>query len=499
MSLRVRLVTSYLILLGVTLGVITAALLLFISNQKEPPYNTYQELAAVARANRSELQQILLLRIRPLLREERDNNLREFAQNNEIRIMLVNLIERNVKFDSAGVYPESAQRLEIRIDPSFNASRLGNWLSELQGTVAGSFIDNNGVEWLFIGVEAEFSELGDAIIIADERPNRTLQGALAQFGSALGIPILQSAVTGLVIALVLAAVISNTIARPLQNFARAAKAVAQGDYSQAVPVEGPLEIRAVAEAFNQMTEEVQKTHQSQRDFLANVSHDLKTPLTSIQGYSQAIMDGAIKDPTRAAEIISDEASRLTRMVTELTDLARLQAGAAGMRMSAIDVGQTVQSIAQRLSVVAQKKGITLHTDVQPAPVIAGDGDRLAQVFTNLISNAISYTPEGGRIRVTVTPSRGGVAISVRDTGIGIPLHEQERIFERFYQVDKTRGPRRGTGLGLAITREIVQAHGGEVSVSSPGEGHGSTFTVWLPLGRLVESALHNNQRGNHYG
>jgi signal transduction histidine kinase len=193
------------------------------------------------------------------------------------------------------------------------------------------------------------------------------------------------------------------------------------------------------------------------------------------------MDGAAKDPSRAAAIISDEAGRLTRMVTELTDLARLQAGAAQMHLSPLDVGQIVQSIAQRLTVMAQKKGIILHTDILPTLIVEGDGDRLAQVFTNLISNAINYTSEGGMIFISAKRIISGIEVCIRDTGIGIPPEELERIFERFYQVDKTRGPQRGTGLGLAISREIVLAHGGRIEVSSPGEGMGATFTVSLPV------------------
>ncbi len=131
-------------------------------------------------------------------------------------------------------------------------------------------------------------------------------------------------------------------------------------------------------------------------------------------------------------------------------------------------------------IVAREKGITLHVDAQPMPEIAGDGDRLAQVLTNLISNAIKYTPTGGDVFVSTRVSNGGVDVIVQDTGIGIPAEELPRVFERFYQVDKARGPERGTGLGLAIVREIVQAHGGRINVASAGPGKGTTFTLWLP-------------------
>ncbi|MBC8099214.1 MAG: HAMP domain-containing histidine kinase, partial [Armatimonadetes bacterium] len=447
-----------------------------------PPTTTYQQLFAIARRNPDAMRPIRF----NFTENRRISQLDNFAANNNVRVLVGNTTSRMVSYDSAGVYPDAGQPQNFQLDRDFNPQLALDRLPREADITAGAFTDLESVEWLFVGIVSDNS--GEGVFLAEMRPTGSLQDALAQFSSALGLPLLQAAVVGLIVAVVLAALISGNIARPLQTVARATQSVAQGDFEQKVPLAGPPEVRAVAEAFNQMTAEVHRTHQSQRDFLANVSHDLKTPLTSIQGYSQAIMDGATKDPARAAAIICDEAGRLTRMVTELTDLARLQAGAVEMRLTLIDAGQIVNAIAHRVAVVAEQKNITLSTDIQTVPPIAGDGDRLAQVFTNLISNAVNYTPEHGKIWVKVQPGRGGVEISVRDTGIGIAPDELERIFERFYQVDKTRGPRRGTGLGLAITREIVQAHGGSVSVSSPGEGGGSTFMVWLPLGRSAENA-----------
>jgi signal transduction histidine kinase len=229
-----------------------------------------------------------------------------------------------------------------------------------------------------------------------------------------------------------------------------------------------------------MSTEVRASQDTQRDFLVNVSHDLKTPLTSIQGYSQAIMEGAADDPAQAAAIIYEEAGRLNRMVVELTDLARLQNGQLSMQMHPLDISPIVQAVAQRIDIVAQKKGLSLSVESPSMPHVNGDGDRLAQVITNLVSNAVKYTPPGGRIHVNTQVNNGGVELVVQDSGIGIPKEDLPRIFERFYQVDKARGPRRGTGLGLAIVQEIVQAHAGTVSVTSAGAGKGSTFTVWLP-------------------
>ncbi len=323
------------------------------------------------------------------------------------------------------------------------------------------------------------------MLLADSLPAQSLQNVLATFPQELIIIFVQAAVIGLIVAVILAGFISRNLARSLGQLAQAASAVTEGHYDQRIPVQGAAEIREVAEAFNRMSAEIHNTRQAQQDFMANVSHDLKTPLTSIQGYSQAIMDGAAKDPASAAKIIHEEAGRLNRMVTELTDLARLQAGRLSMHTSAIDMGKLAAAIGQRLGILAQERGLTLHQQTPSMPEIAGDGDRLAQVLTNLVSNAIKYTPKGGEIWLTTQINNGGVEVVVRDTGVGIATDDLPRVFERFYQVDKTRGPRRGTGLGLAITQEIVQAHGGRITVTSAGVGQGSTFTVWLPSPQLT--------------
>ena len=226
--------------------------------------------------------------------------------------------------------------------------------------------------------------------------------------------------------------------------------------------------------------QVRSTQQSQRDFLANVSHDLKTPLTSIQGYSQAIIDGAVREPAAAAEVIYSEADRLSRMVTDLTDLARLQSGRVSLHLDRVDIAALTEALAQRIEVVAKKKNVALRVNSPGSIVVAADGDRMAQVITNLLSNAVKFTPENGHVNVSLRGLDNGVEVAVHDSGIGIPQNELTRVFERFYQVDKARGPKRGTGLGLAIAKEIVTAHGGRIRAESVGEGHGSTFVVWLP-------------------
>ncbi|MDX1990835.1 MAG: HAMP domain-containing sensor histidine kinase [bacterium] len=471
MSLRSRLLASYFLLLTVTLSVIAFALFLFLNAQPEPRFTSYLRLSSVGQG----------LNLVDVLTEPRPTeSLSEFAESASVRVMALTVNENQfeIAFDSAGDFTNGSS-IELGIDTSYTNSRAGQARMGRGQRVYGNFYEDEQ-EWLYAAViSPDRAQRGIWLLVAEPRPTQSLPNTLQQFGATLGIPLVQSALAGMLAAVVMAALITRTIARPLQALSNAATSVAQGHFDELVPVSGPTEIRAVAEAFNRMSGEVRASQQAQRDFLANVSHDLKTPLTSIQGYSQAIMDGATKDPAHAAEIIHDEAARLNRMVIELTDLARIQSGRLSMQMVALDLGQITQRVAKKLEVVAQKKGIVLDVHAPSLPDIAGDGDRLVQVLHNLIDNAIKYTPSGGKVQVRAQVGHNGVEVIVADTGMGIPEADLPRVFERFYQVDKARGPARGTGLGLAIVREIVQAHGGRIRVQSQAE-QGTTFTVWLP-------------------
>lgn len=484
-TLRTRLLASYLLLLALTLGVIVITLLLLLSSRPEPNSIIYQRLIYAAQG----------LSVRALVDDFNQRRLaappnglevepQSAAMDSSVRWLI--LVGSSVIGDSAGYFSQGDQ-LTLIYDLDYVPPYPERQIVLRSGARFGEFTDTDGTRWLYVATEHNLrynlQSVRATILLADVPSTRSLQGVLAELGMALFTPLLQSAVLGLVVAVILASLISRTIAGPLQAFAHAAADIARGHYDHQLPVAGPPEVREVAEALNSMSAEVRDTQIAQRDFMANVSHDLKTPLTSIQGYSQAIMDGTAKDPARAAAIIHDEAARLTRMVAELTDLARLQAGGITMRRDTVDVAQTVRSIVERLSIMASQRGVTIYTDLYEGLYITGDGDRLAQVLTNLLSNAIKFTRDGvpGKVWVRTSLNQNGVEISVRDNGIGIPADELPRIFERFYQVDKARGPQRGAGLGLAISHEIIQAHGGQIFVESLGLGQGATFTVWLPL------------------
>ena len=302
----------------------------------------------------------------------------------------------------------------------------------------------------------------------------------------LGLPLIEAAGVALVVALILALLMGGWIANPLRRISEAARKVAAGDIRPIDP-QGPTEVKELANSFNAMTQKVQTSQQSQRDFVANVSHELKTPLTAIQGFAHAIVDGAASSPDmlrQAGEVILTESDRMYRLVTDLLALARLDAGTANLLKEPVDLREVLESVVVKFEPAARSSQVSLESQLPALPVVMGDGDRLAQVFSNLVDNAIKFTPPSGRVVVSARQEGQQVEVRVSDTGMGIAPEDQPRIFERFYQADRSRrgGAGRGVGLGLAIARQVVQAEGGSISVSS-AVGKGSEFVVRLPIGK----------------
>ena len=282
--------------------------------------------------------------------------------------------------------------------------------------------------------------------------------------------------------------LARSITTPIRQMTRASAAMARGDYAQTVEVQGDDEVARLGKAFNQMAREVDRAHRMQRDFLVNVSHDLKTPLTSIQGFAQAMVDGSLttrEDYAKAGGIIYAESDRMRRLIGQLIDLARLQGGVAQLARDPLDLLPLLAIAANTARERAQAAGLEFITRLPDAlPSVTGDATRLEQVVNNLLDNAVKYTPAGGQVELSAAAGPEVVAVSVRDTGPGIPREDQARVFERFYRGDRARAGDGGSGLGLAIVREIVQAHGGRVQVESQ-VGRGTTMTVLLPVRRTV--------------
>ncbi len=393
------------------------------------------------------------------------------AKAYDVRIILAGPDER-VLADS-----EPAGDLAIRMDALSEAEGLDD---NAFGVRFGRGRDASGRFWQY-SVRA----LTDGRVLAIAVPINP-RTALGLFLQDLFWPIVGAAGIGAVLALLLATWLARSIGGPLRQMAQAAGQIARGDYDMRVSEAGPREVVALAGALNTMAANVQAAQTTQRDFLANVSHDLKTPLTSIRGFAQAIEEGAAERPEdiqRAATVIREESERLTRLVADLLDLARLESETIEARPESVDLGALLGALVERLTPRAVDKNVRLEVERPLSSArVSGNADRLAQVIQNLLDNALKYTPAGGVVRVALTDAQGRVTLSVADSGPGIPAEDLGRIFERFYQVDRARGRSaelRGVGLGLAIVKEIVARHGGVVRAESV-VGIGTRFIVELP-------------------
>lgn len=250
-----------------------------------------------------------------------------------------------------------------------------------------------------------------------------------------------------------------------------------------VPIMGPDdEWKGIVLVFHDMTE-TKKLEQMRKDFVANVSHELKTPITSIKGFTETLLDGAMEDKEALSEFLSiilKESKRLQSLVQDLLDLSKIEQQNFTLSIETFDAAKMLADIETLLKHKATERGISLQLNVPKDPLyVAGDPYRLKQVFLNLVNNALTYTPEKGSVAINVKPGETEIQIEVSDTGIGIQKEEIPRIFERFYRVDKDRSRNSGgTGLGLAIVKHLIEAHEGKIDVTSE-PGRGTMFTVTL--------------------
>ncbi len=483
-SLRFRLIVSYITIIAVCLAIMAVALALLVRSNPISRELT-QERLQIALNNITRLIQQDLRENKPP--EQIMTDLRSRFDTQTTRVLFFTGLNRRIVADSG----------DTLVGRELNNLTVGAPIRLPDGLITGNINLGENQRWLYV---ARLRGLRDMSILVAQAPQTV------SLGSPIYLQMLrQLALAGCIgglLSVLLALLISGSVSSPLRRLATAAKAIAEGSYAQTVPVQGPTEVQELAQDFNSMVKQVEAGQQSQRDFLANVSHDLKTPLTSIQGFAQAIAEGAASDPEsvrRSAAIIRDEAERMSRMVTELLDLARIESGQIVMRREAVHLDAVLRDCVDKLRLHAQQAQVTLECQVpDDLPIITGDGDRLAQVFTNLLDNALKHTPSGGKVTVAARSLSGssitrrgktwpaGLEVAVADTGSGIPPQDLGRIFERFYQVDKSRPRHGGLGLGLSIVKQIVEAHYGTIRAESV-VGLGSRFTVTLPLDAGMEA------------
>lgn len=333
--------------------------------------------------------------------------------------------------------------------------------------------------WIY--VSSKISTSTNYLVVASLRKNLTLK---FMFSDPMVRLVFRVVLWAMLVSLILTLLMDRWIAQPIRKMAQQAATLALEDGKQ-LPVEGIKEVKDLALALNKMSRKVQESRQSQRDFVSDVSHELKTPLTSIQGFSAAILDGTASTPvdiTHSAEVIVFESQRMLKMVNELLMLARLEAKVEKQDYQLTDIARLLEGVVDRLKFNAENNKVELFLNCPSLPMIMVEPEKITQVFLNLVENGIKFTPAGGRVAISSEANDAEIRIMVSDTGTGIAPDEMPKIFNRFYQVDKSRkgGSGKPSGLGLTIAREIARIHNGDLTVAS-ALGQGTTFTVHLPL------------------
>lgn len=513
-SLRSRLIGAFALIISLTLLLVGIGFLFILRDYREQ-----RELIRLGDLTGSVSFQVRTLEQQGGSAEEMAEFLARQADDLDVRILLASqqgLIFHDTEGSLVG------QRINFAAAQRLGSLRRGRLLTvrgpqdqQILLVAGGPSPPGSSLAERFIGRPS-------AYVVALVSEPLTLAAVVREMAPRLLLAALLSLLASIGVAWLLAA----SIARPLQRMTRAAEEIARGHYDQTIPAGRRDEVGRLATAFNTMAREVARSDRALRDFLANVSHDLRTPLTSIQGFSQAMIDGSLHDREEyldAGRIVNDEAARMRRLVEDVLELSAIEAGRGTLEAAPVDLAALVRRTVERVARRAAEGEIELAYRIEATPTVRGDSRRLERVFDNLLDNALKHTPAGGRVTVTVghvedthrdpvglgrpganadavralrlksartgRNGRDGVeravpddrscaVVAIHNTGSVIPPEDLPRIFERFYQVDKSRtGSAGGSGLGLAIAQEVVQLHGGRIWATS---GDGTELTVTIP-------------------
>jgi signal transduction histidine kinase len=305
------------------------------------------------------------------------------------------------------------------------------------------------------------------------------------FQAAMLEALLISAAAGLIAAIAVSLFLSARIVTPLDHLVRASRRIAAGHYAERVPVDAPDELGALADQFNQMAGELEEAEHRRVALIGDVAHELRTPLATIEGYTEGLLDGVVTPGVETWALLHDETARLRRLVQDLQDLSRAEAHQLPIHPQPTDPAALTAQAAARLGPQFEEKGIAFTSQVPATlPHVLADPDRILQVLINLLGNALRYTPQGGAVRLSADYRDHAIIFAVSDTGMGIAPEHLPHLFERFYRVDKARSRALGgSGIGLTIAQALVEAQGGQIWATSPGPGQGATFAFSLPLAR----------------
>jgi two-component system, OmpR family, sensor histidine kinase BaeS len=327
-------------------------------------------------------------------------------------------------------------------------------------------------------VEVSGKQVGTVLVIGNPPP---LGGLELQYLNRTNQALLYAALGAALLALGLGTILARTLTHPLRDLTSAIHAMAKGELKQHVSVKSQDELGELAAAFNQMSSDLDRLNLSRRQMTADIAHDLRSPLTVIGGYVESMRDGVLKPTPERLDIIHAEVEHLQRLVEDLRTLSQADAGVLTLNRVALTPPALLERMANSYEQLAAQKKVRLEVQAgADLPEVALDPDRMAQVFGNLISNSLRYTPAGGHIRLAARQEKEQMAFSVEDDGQGIAAEALPFIFDRFYRADPARSQASESGLGLAIARSIVEAHGGSISVESE-VGKGTKIRMVFPL------------------
>jgi signal transduction histidine kinase len=311
-----------------------------------------------------------------------------------------------------------------------------------------------------------------------------MNAALAvAFRDALTEALLVGTAAAVITAIAASIFVTGRIVGPLRRLAAASGRIAAGHYTERVPVSSGDELGELAQTFNTMAGALEDTERRRRELIGDVAHELRTPIATLEGYLEGLLDGVVEPAPPTWARLHDEAGRLRRLVDDLQELSRAEARQIPLVIRPSDPAQIAATAIDRISGSFQEKGLELRTDLPPRlPLVKADPDRAVQVLSNLLTNALRYTPAPGCVELKVGASAGMVEFSVHDSGIGISAENLSQVFERFYRVDRSRSRALGgSGIGLTIAKALVEGMGGHIQAESAGPGQGSTFAFTLPV------------------
>jgi signal transduction histidine kinase len=310
-------------------------------------------------------------------------------------------------------------------------------------------------------------------------------------GETLFLSLLVAGLAAAVTAAVVSLLVSRRIAGSARHVLDAARRIAAGSYGERVPVRDADALGELSEGFNAMAKALEEAERRRVEVVSDVSHELRTPISTLRGYLEGITSGTIEPSEEAFSRLYAATARMERLVNDLRQLSRAEAGQLTLNVSPVSPSDVVGTATEGMRPLFEEKGVELGVAVPKGlPPVSADGDRVAQVLTNLLDNALGHTPPGGRVTVEVRPGAGEVAFRVADTGEGLAPEDLGRVFERFYRVEKSRsrsGERGGSGVGLTITKALVEAMGGRIRAESLGIGCGAAFQFTLPAAKLTRT------------